>query len=472
MIYFGYDECDASSMDGIDIRLPTRSMQRHYVWHFWLPYLIMLNPDRYRAAPLEELVDRNIPFIYPIELRWHFIEWLAEGREDDFLSDHVPELVLQAVRAGQAVILINFAHEARQFVYRKVVNGELRSVYDDLLSFVTTRRLPPQSVWLLNGDGNFADYWQAWKKDKGIDQLPQNPFEVRHGDLFFYLMQSLRRSIINGIDFTTTFFAEPTGSSLGQRVSAFSAIKRAPKPSIRRFYQSPERSFQDDVQDKLFLCMNNAYRLHRLCMTVFLKKEDLLEKSLVSFRMGEHQKVVFGEVDMQMAWEALNKQLPLTIDDAVLIDHIHTTEMTKCDNSIMTGIYDDEPYRRTSFNITNETEIHDDVCFLSEKTWKAVISCRPFVIMGTPGTLKYLRQKGFMTFEKYLDESYDNIKGFNGRFLHVSNIIKVIGNLSHQQLTIFKNSVRPILNHNLHVFATTRTEMETTIDDMWRSLST
>lgn len=47
--------------------------------------------------------------------------------------------------------------------------------------------------------------------------------------------------------------------------------------------------------------------------------------------------------------------------------------------------------------------------FITEKTYKILAQHRPFVILGDTNILKRLKDQGFLTFDKYCDESYDNI---------------------------------------------------------------
>lgn len=61
-------------------------------------------------------------------------------------------------------------------------------------------------------------------------------------------------------------------------------------------------------------------------------------------------------------------------------------------------------------NMILETTTQDTTyAYLTEKTFKVLAHCRPFVLFGDTNSLKKLRAQGFLTFEKYCDESYDNI---------------------------------------------------------------
>jgi len=59
-------------------------------------------------------------------------------------------------------------------------------------------------------------------------------------------------------------------------------------------------------------------------------------------------------------------------------------------------------------NVALETTVRDtDQPYLTEKTYKILAHARPFVIYGDRNTLKKLKSKGFKTFDKFCDESYD-----------------------------------------------------------------
>jgi len=61
-------------------------------------------------------------------------------------------------------------------------------------------------------------------------------------------------------------------------------------------------------------------------------------------------------------------------------------------------------------NVILETTTYDtNSPYLTEKTFKVLSQHRPFILFGDTNSLKKLQQQGFLTFEKYCDESYDNI---------------------------------------------------------------
>jgi hypothetical protein len=71
-----------------------------------------------------------------------------------------------------------------------------------------------------------------------------------------------------------------------------------------------------------------------------------------------------------------------------------------------------------------------DISF-HDKLWKIVSTFHPFIIFGPKGTLKVLRDLGFKTFGKWIDESYDDIYDDIDRF---DKTIKLILELSKMSL--------------------------------------
>jgi hypothetical protein len=49
--------------------------------------------------------------------------------------------------------------------------------------------------------------------------------------------------------------------------------------------------------------------------------------------------------------------------------------------------------------------------FVSEKIWKPIGHCQPFILAGPANTLKYIRERyNFKTFHPFIDETYDSVE--------------------------------------------------------------
>jgi len=106
-------------------------------------------------------------------------------------------------------------------------------------------------------------------------------------------------------------------------------------------------------------------------------------------------------------------------------------------------------------NIVTETLFNTDSIFLSEKTYKPIYMCQPFIIFGNPHSLKKLKELGYKTFDKWWDESYDKELDVNNRFKKIISILEVIAEWDMDKCFNVKNEMQDILIHNYkHMFKT------------------
>jgi hypothetical protein len=78
---------------------------------------------------------------------------------------------------------------------------------------------------------------------------------------------------------------------------------------------------------------------------------------------------------------------------------------------------------------------------------------RPFVIAGAPGTIKMLKDMGFKTFDRWWDESYDDVVGNKERLVKLCETIDYINNFSIEEMREIYKEMTPILKHNVENFA-------------------
>lgn len=89
---------------------------------------------------------------------------------------------------------------------------------------------------------------------------------------------------------------------------------------------------------------------------------------------------------------------------------------------------------------------------LTEKIFKPIVSKMPFVLAGPAHNLKYLREYGFKTFDKWIDESYDDIEDPVQRLRAIGNTMEQICKHSEKELYIMLQEMKPILEHNYNLF--------------------
>jgi hypothetical protein len=88
--------------------------------------------------------------------------------------------------------------------------------------------------------------------------------------------------------------------------------------------------------------------------------------------------------------------------------------------------FDIKDYESTEIEIVLETLFDDLRLHLTEKTLRPIAMGQPFILAGTYGSLKYLRDYGFKTFSDCWDESYDMMSDSLER---MNKIIEVMGDI-------------------------------------------
>lgn len=120
-----------------------------------------------------------------------------------------------------------------------------------------------------------------------------------------------------------------------------------------------------------------------------------------------------------------------------------------------------EAHSKTFVNVISESLIHPTTIFFSEKTFKPILVCQPFIIVGNPHSLRSLREQGYQTFSKWWDESYDQEEDFYRRFEKISKLLIEISQWSNEKCYSVTQEMLPTLIHNFNVLLEGRSIKET-----------
>ncbi len=89
---------------------------------------------------------------------------------------------------------------------------------------------------------------------------------------------------------------------------------------------------------------------------------------------------------------------------------------------------------------------------LTEKTFKPICLRMPFIIVGTAGSLHYLRRYGFQTFSDLWDESYDLEVDDILRIEKISALLKDLDSMSQKEKQTLFEASNKICQHNFEHF--------------------
>jgi|688.fasta_scaffold24420_15 hypothetical protein len=97
------------------------------------------------------------------------------------------------------------------------------------------------------------------------------------------------------------------------------------------------------------------------------------------------------------------------------------------------------------WHIVPETIFYDEKLHLTEKIFKPIVIKRPFILIGAPGNLAYLKEYGFQTFDRWINEDYDNEPDPD---LRIQKAIGELKKLQNKNLTEMYNEMLPVLEFN------------------------
>jgi hypothetical protein len=214
-----------------------------------------------------------------------------------------------------------------------------------------------------------------------------------------------------------------------------------------------------DTKTKTFLMFNRRWvnHPHRTIFLYHLFKRNIIENFFISFSkldvdhgkynypdsIKNHYSYYFNndqELDIELVNE-IDKKLPLFLDTddlstSLMFDHFETTS---------------KYYENSFISIVSETYFHtntENILHLTEKTFKPILNKHPFIILGPPNMLKYLRKIGFKTFNEFWDESYDETLNHTDRFYKILNLCEDMSNWSiTKKLEVFRKC-KDIVDYN------------------------
>lgn len=163
-----------------------------------------------------------------------------------------------------------------------------------------------------------------------------------------------------------------------------------------------------------FNCPQKRPRPHRMQFFDKLQAYNLTERNLCSF--PEYGHFILGEEH--------------TEDTGYYINRIHPDY---CLKTFLTVVSEPQYYE------------HELSVFNSEKVFKPIACCHPFMVMGGRTSLEHLRNRGYKTFSEFFDESYDTMSDDKRQEAIISTLID-IENIK-DKIGWFE-SMRPVLEHN------------------------
>ncbi len=178
--------------------------------------------------------------------------------------------------------------------------------------------------------------------------------------------------------------------------------------------------------DKLFLCMNYKPRIHRKKLLDELSRVNLLESNYITWHQPKesyHYKPDLFDEDYYEWKYWTPKQMYLqgpTWDQYAPPDEMN----------------------RSVIDVVTESFLHCP--FITEKTWNAITSKKPFIILGNLGIHRHLEKLGFRL-PTQINYSFDSVADND---LRIKMIVDELHRLSKKDLFELSESMNDIVEYN------------------------
>jgi len=215
-------------------------------------------------------------------------------------------------------------------------------------------------------------------------------------------------------------------------------------------YTGTDKIIQQQTKKYKFIYLNRRPHYFRIAAVSLLLNDR--DKGLMSLGLNgnmhdgyyEYQESKFKKLlpTIYKTYEHINlrKFLPLVVHDGINAEKDNPV----IDRSI-SKFYD------SYLHIVAETyqDYSDQRAFFSEKIFKPIMFMQPFVVIGETFALQNLKNLGYKTFDKFIDESYDSIVNDEERMYACIKSAKDFFDKSSDELNNILVEMLPILTHNI-----------------------
>lgn len=218
-------------------------------------------------------------------------------------------------------------------------------------------------------------------------------------------------------------------------------------------YDEFEKSIGSEKKDFLFLCRH--WKEHRISILYNLYKLGL-DKSLVSWDNKFYNENFIREKinrwnDEEFISLIKNESKHLDIDDLTKIAGYGFEDKDIYLNSYLSIVTESIFFQIKEDGVT-EIEAEFPTGYLSEKIWKPIGHCQPFILAGPAKSLEYIKSLGFKTFDGFIDESYDTIIDDDRRLYMINEEIIKFANKTKEEKDVFLKNVSNICKYNQELF--------------------
>ncbi len=317
---------------------------------------------------------------------------------NEFLLNYMSKVVIEEIKSGNCKLLINYTVDGGSNINK--------SNFEKVFNFTRNNQIKDEDVYLI-----FSDF----ELKNNIKKLG---YDYNIFDYNFYLH-------LKSHEFNKLLLEN--GNATCTNDEFIDGIKK---------------------EKKDFLLLTRHWKKHRIFLLNKIHRLGL-DKNLVSWEKSYYNEKYVKELlerDNNIEFAELLKETSNFVD----VDDIVNVMGINNENKWI--------YLNTYLSIVTETIFFQEdntfpTGYLSEKIWKPIGHCQPFILAGPYGSLNYIRERlGFKTFHPYINESYDNEKDDYKRLELIEKEIENFARKTNDQKIEFLYNVKDICLYNRKLF--------------------
>ena len=193
-------------------------------------------------------------------------------------------------------------------------------------------------------------------------------------------------------------------------------------------------NYKDSYRKYKLSCLNGTPWEHRILMYLELSRKSYFTDIVFTFGNRLKFKSFPTELTLTLEEKESSSSLP---SDVIFLD---------TDASCGIDVGTSHPaYTECYVNLVTETNVYYDTPMLSEKTFKPILAGQLFILLASPGAVKFLRDIGIDTFDDIIDHSYDNTIDIRSRIQQISTQLDQLYQLDLDKIY---NDIKPRLRKN------------------------
>ncbi len=339
---------------------------------------------------------------------------LQGGSDLNDVLVRLPEAYLTLLREGRSSLIVDHSQEGTRFYDRRARAWHLT---------LARLNIPARQVAFVTQNRKFPEQYFSWCVEQNI---------------------SPRVHILN----------------YDYYIKHFTTKAKAHFESGEQYLLATQKAFEERKSvEHEYLCLNYKPRPWRVALLTRLIMDDLWDEGLISFGgLTEENKTASSR---SVLWQEGGpvgqfKRLPISketmtfIPDLMQKGVIFFNESGEAESNVKTartGNQISSVFHRSGFSLVPETEMYPFEIRVTEKPFKALANYHPAIIFGNHRALQQLKDYGFQTFDRWIDESYDLISSPELRFRAAYDAFLAFRRHS-TRLVLEDPDMRDVLVHN------------------------